>query len=304
MLITNQTAQDYWFGPLHLLGGNGQTLTVDDTTATSLYLTDDGVADAINTLATSNKIQVTGAASPFPRPTGTPQILHADGSPEGLVYAGQGSLYLRRDVAAIHIKTTGIHVNTGWLLQIASSPGAPALSLPGSPADGQQAILTDSLTAPTYAWTFQFNAEITDSYKWIFIGGAPGSSEVDAQESPNSTSYTNCSTVHSFPTTYAGIYELDYGYECHLDSGFNNDFYVSPKYSASEASDNDAARTNLWTPSSGQSGPADPCSKNRRITITSNGQTITMRYRQSTADATTTYVKKRWLKVTPVRVSG
>ena len=107
-----------------------------------------------------------------------------------------------------------------------------------------------------------------------------GSSEVDAQESPN------------------------YGYECHLDSGFNNDFYVSPKYSASEASDNDAARTNLWTPSSGQSGPADPCSKNRRITITSNGQTITMRYRQSTADATTTYVKKRWLKVTPVRVSG
>lgn len=50
MLVTNQTTQDYWFGPLHLLGGIGQQLTVDDTTATSLYLTDDSVADAINNL--------------------------------------------------------------------------------------------------------------------------------------------------------------------------------------------------------------------------------------------------------------
>jgi hypothetical protein len=50
MLVTNQTTQDYWFGPLHLAGGVGQTLTVDDTTATSLYLSNDDVADAINFL--------------------------------------------------------------------------------------------------------------------------------------------------------------------------------------------------------------------------------------------------------------
>ncbi len=41
MLVTNQTGADYWFGPLHLPGGVGQTLTVDDTSATSLYLTND-----------------------------------------------------------------------------------------------------------------------------------------------------------------------------------------------------------------------------------------------------------------------
>ena len=34
-MITNQSSQDYWFGPLHLVGGVGQTLTVDDTTATA-----------------------------------------------------------------------------------------------------------------------------------------------------------------------------------------------------------------------------------------------------------------------------
>lgn len=50
MLVTNQTTNDYWFGPLHLPGGIDQQLTVDDTSETSLYLTDDSVADAINHL--------------------------------------------------------------------------------------------------------------------------------------------------------------------------------------------------------------------------------------------------------------
>jgi hypothetical protein len=80
MLVTNQTAQDYWFGPLHLAAGNGQTLAVDDTTATSLYLSDDAVADAINNLYAAGKIQVSSAAAPFPRPTGVPELLHGGGS--------------------------------------------------------------------------------------------------------------------------------------------------------------------------------------------------------------------------------
>jgi hypothetical protein len=114
MLITNQTTQDYWFGPLHLAGGIGQTLTVDDTSATSLYLADDTVADALNYLFANNKIAVSSAAAPFPRPTGTPDLLHGDGSPEGLVYASEGSLYLRRDNAQVHQKRSMVHINTGW----------------------------------------------------------------------------------------------------------------------------------------------------------------------------------------------
>lgn len=130
MLITNQTTQDYWFGPLHLAAGVGQTLTVDDTTATSLYLTDDGVADAINTLYASSpaKITVTGAAAPFPRATGVPTIVHGDGSPEGVIYAGQGSVYLRRDNtggAQLYQKTTGIHLNTGWVSMAGAAVTTP-----------------------------------------------------------------------------------------------------------------------------------------------------------------------------------
>src|SRR2546430_1146038 len=55
MSITNNTSQDYWFGPLHI-GANASGFQVDDTTATSLYLTDDAVADAINNLSAAGKI--------------------------------------------------------------------------------------------------------------------------------------------------------------------------------------------------------------------------------------------------------
>src|SRR5260370_905524 len=118
MIVTNQTSQDYWFGPLHLAGGVGSTLTVDDTRATSLHLTSDAGADALNNLYNAGKISVSSAAAPFPRPTGVPEILHGDGSPDGSVYAGQGSLFLRRDntgaANGLYSKTTGHSFSTGW----------------------------------------------------------------------------------------------------------------------------------------------------------------------------------------------
>ncbi len=129
MLVTNQTNNDYWFGPLHLDAGVGETLTVDDTSDTSLYLTNDAVADALNNLYNSGKITVSDAAQPFPRPTGIPQLLHGDGSPEGSVYAPQGSLYMRRDntgsTSSLYAKTTGVTFNTGWEAVGASTEVAP-----------------------------------------------------------------------------------------------------------------------------------------------------------------------------------
>jgi hypothetical protein len=92
---------------------------LDDTSDTSLYLIDDTVADMVNTLyqASPPLILVSSAATPFPRPTGTPDVLHGVGSPQGMVYAPQGSLYLRRDNPAansLYVKTTGVTYNTGW----------------------------------------------------------------------------------------------------------------------------------------------------------------------------------------------
>lgn len=118
MLVTNQTTQDIYFGPLHLEAGVGQQLEIDDTSATSLYLLSDSVADAVNNAQAAGRITVSGEAQPFPRPTGTPQLVHGDGSPEGLVYASQGSVYMRRDAGptfVLYVKTTGVTSDTGWV---------------------------------------------------------------------------------------------------------------------------------------------------------------------------------------------
>lgn len=166
MLITNQTNSDYWFGPLHLPAGVNQQITVDDTSATSLYLTSDAVADAINNLATAGKITVTNEAQPFPRPTGVPSLLHGDGVPEGLVYAPQGSMYARRDGkqengGVLYLKTSGVTSNTGWL-DLATASGATAV-LPaglvmafGGPAAPTGWVFCDgsALSRTTYSLLF------------------------------------------------------------------------------------------------------------------------------------------------------
>lgn len=52
-------------------------------------------------------------------------------------------------------------------------PPTYGTSLPASPVDGQEAVLVDSLTAPTYQWRFRYNAGSSSAYKWEFIGGTP-----------------------------------------------------------------------------------------------------------------------------------
>lgn len=136
MLVTNQTSSDLYFGPLHLGAGVGTTLTVDDTSDTSLYLKDDAVADALNNAYNSGQITVSGEAEPFPRPTGTPTLLHGDGNPEGLVFAPQGSIYMRRDGVVsngggLYIKTSGVTLSTGWI-DLPTASGTTAALPPGT----------------------------------------------------------------------------------------------------------------------------------------------------------------------------
>jgi hypothetical protein len=131
---------------LHLPAGFNETLTVDDTTETSLYLTDGTVADAINNLYASGNVLVSDAATPFPRPTGMPQVLHGDGSPEGLHFAPQGSLFMRRDGGDawhLYVKTTAVTVNTGWV------------ALPGQELDYAQITADPSGTTATTEVTSQ-----------------------------------------------------------------------------------------------------------------------------------------------------
>lgn len=176
MLITNNTFQAYFFGPLYLAAGLSSTLTLDDTSATSLYLTDDIVADQVNTLAAGGQIVVTGAAQPFPRPVGTPEILHGDGSPEGLIYAAQGSTYIRKDTPGVYQKTTGLHSATGWTNIISPYTGPKFTmssvtgSSPSSPTTGDVWFAT-GVNSGGGCWQFVYDGGEATAYKWKFIGG-------------------------------------------------------------------------------------------------------------------------------------
>ena len=66
---------------------------------------------------------------------------------------------------------------------IGSTPPAPATlipltgasygtTLPVTPFDGQEHILVDSITNPTYQWRFRYNAGSSSAYKWEYIGGS------------------------------------------------------------------------------------------------------------------------------------
>jgi microcystin-dependent protein len=132
MQVTNQTTQDLYFGPLHLPAGVGQQITVDDTTDTSLYLSNDVVADALNNAYNAGKVTVSGQALPFPRPTGTPQLVHGDGTPEGIVYAPRGSVYMRRDADVtwvLYIKTTAVTQSIGWVAVDTTGTSVPTGSI-------------------------------------------------------------------------------------------------------------------------------------------------------------------------------
>jgi hypothetical protein len=63
-------------------------------------------------------------------------------------------------------------------ITLADIPNAAAkptygITLPASPVDGQEHILVDSLTAPTYSWRCRYNAQSTNAYKWEVHGGNP-----------------------------------------------------------------------------------------------------------------------------------
>jgi len=45
-------------------------------------------------------------------------------------------------------------------------------TLPANPVDGQEHVLVDSATNPSYQWRFRYNAGSTSAYKWEFVGGS------------------------------------------------------------------------------------------------------------------------------------
>jgi hypothetical protein len=92
-----------------------------------------------------------------------------------------GTAYEAGDVVRYNgIEYLAVNPSTG------ETPGAAAVggygtSLPGSPVDGQEFTLVDSLTSPAYSWKFRYVAAKATN-KWVFIGGAGAWHQVDTSE--------------------------------------------------------------------------------------------------------------------------
>jgi len=80
-------------------------------------------------------------------------------------------------------------------------------TLPATPVDGQEHILVDSLTAPSYQWRFRYNAGSASAYKWEFVGGFPKQTEVGDSRTLTVSTWTNIGPTWVPPR--AGVYLIE-----------------------------------------------------------------------------------------------
>jgi hypothetical protein len=77
------------------------------------------------------------------------------------------------------------------------------VSLPDSPEEGEIFTLVDSLTAPTYMWTFRYNPASISLYKWEFLGGTSSTIfGVDSNRTLDTLTHTGLSNEIGEPVYY------------------------------------------------------------------------------------------------------
>lgn len=169
-------------------------------------------------------------------------------------------------------------------------------SLPGSPADGDKAILTDSTTVPTYAWLFQYVAGISDANKWIFIGGSPLAAEVAASEATTTTTTYQALTTAGPAVTVprAGVYVVEYGAMVTLGAS-SSGAWMSFDIGATGAVDADGVEV------SGAAGTIFALERRILKSGLAASTALTAKYRPSNAVANT--FSRRRIEVIPVRVA-
>jgi len=179
--------------------------------------------------------------------------------------------------------------------RIAPAAVAYGTSLPGSPVDGQQAILVDSTTNPSYVWVFRYNASSTSSYKWECVGGAPARTEILTSEplSVTTGAWTNLTTPGpDVVVPRAGEYVADV--RAKLDAIASTATASLGVVNASTAS-----QVGAYTQLTPVSGAYASMSAQPFITVTAAGQTLRESYAATAAHA----FSQRSIAVIPKRVA-
>jgi len=238
------------------------------------------------------------AASPFllqreiTPPTGTHTFSvrgWVDGGANATFYSGTGGLGTINPMF-IRIRRVSPYTPPG------ANPVTYGTTLPASPVDGQETILVDSTTNPSYYWRLRYNAGSTGP-KWEFIGGIPGAgNQITAQESITSGTFADLTTVGpSFTLPRAGDYLISWGAQIQASTaGTIGRMGLSFGGAAPAGSDvvyvfnNNTSQTEVGV------------SRSWRYLALAAG-VVKAQYSGSAAGAA--YFSNRWLNVTPIRIS-
>lgn len=165
--------------------------------------------------------------------------------------------------------------------------------LPSNPTDGQEAILVDSISNPSYTWRFRYNASSTSAYKWEFIGGADYLIGASASyTTPASDTTWKDGNGPSFTLPRAGIYEYAWGTAycyCSLNNTGSALMGVTPPGSSSP-------------PVVFYYNGSIPVPCGNRWTLPSAAGVVKAQYQSNTASITASFVQA-WMTVLPVRVA-
>ena len=163
-------------------------------------------------------------------------------------------------------------------------------TLPGSPVDGQMAILSDA--GRTFQWLCRYEAAAS-TYKWLVIGASPLVATVAAAVTTAATAYAALAGGPAITLPRVGIYHVDFGGELAAPSSAARMATAGPGYTAVD----DEAAAFLGT----ATGLATVVQTLAAKTCATAGA-ITCQYKSDAAASTASF-KRRWLRVRPLRVN-
>jgi hypothetical protein len=177
---------------------------------------------------------------------------------------------------------------------VKATPGY-GTTLPATPRDGQEYVLVDSVTNPSYQWRFRYNAGSTSAYKWEFVGGSePQVYPGNINASVSSSSYAALTGGPTFALPRTGDYRIRIGgYVYATDTATLRNFYLTPVATGLAAQDSLALQ--VYTGSG-----AVQFATSWTVTAAGISGTLSLQARSGSGTTVVTYPV---LGVQPVRVS-
>jgi hypothetical protein len=186
-----------------------------------------------------------------------------------------------------------------WTVPTSSAPGY-STTIPGSPVDGQEHILVDSITNPTYQWRFRYNSGNVTTYKWEFIGGSAMQLGSSGGITTASTTYVDLTGSQTYTIPRAGVYELIAACSITGPGGNNSAFMTVLASTSGVVASATGSVTNV-------NGPGDTLVASDRVTLSVANETVKCQVKNSSA-TNVTYgtsndaLSKPFLSIIPVRV--